>query len=351
MLSNFFKHTKSKVIKPSTKVYRKQVIEGFAIPAIIHNMNYFFVDLDVYENGRVHCWNFEDFDHFVKDVKRGWVTTSIPDGEAISIHGLGTWTIAEGEWLFSNETFITYVQSLIKDLNPHLDNIYKYSEKKVNGIIIGENGNGTIYKDLKKTPNDPFPDKIKGDSVNMFYKSNHEFYLVKVNAFADESIQLSRLETPVELSFLKFEQLVAEEVISTDVPVGASVQIYGLGKFSIQSVDGYAKIDEKVLEVKDLIRELKGEPSTIEICRQLHKDYLENPTIKNRERLKEAYENVPEHQRIYVGDMDTKDIEVRIIIYGDQEIENWSHYRLAKQLGEELPYIRVPKPRDYENNS
>ena len=334
------------MIKPSTRVYRKQVIEGYSIPAIIHNMNYFFVDLDIYENGRVQCWNFEDFDHFVRDVKRGWVTTSIPDGGAISIHGLGNWVIVDGEWLFDKETFIAYVQSLIKDLNPQLDNIYNYSAKKVNGVTIGENGNGTIYKELKKTPNDPFPEKIKGDSINLFYKTNNVWYLIKINAFSDGTIQLSRLETPVEISFAEFERLIAEKIILTDPPVGALVQIHGLGKFSIQSSVGYAKIDEKLLEVRDMIRQLNGEPSIIEICREAYKDYLENPTIRNKEKLKETYENVPEHQRMYVGDMDIKDTEVRMIIYGEQEIENWSHYRLAKELGEELPSIKIPKTRD-----
>lgn len=53
---------------------------------------------------------------------------------------------------------------------------------------------------------------------------------------------------------------------------------------------------------------------------------------------------------MYVGDMDTKDIEVRMIIYGDQEIENWSHYKLAKERGEALPTIIVPKPNDEQND-
>ena len=46
-------------------------------------------------------------------------------------------------------------------------------------------------------------------------------------------------------------------------------------------------------------------------------------------------------------DMDTKDIPVRMIIYGDEEIEHWSHRAVARSLGdEELPTIEVPKPVD-----
>ena len=48
---------------------------------------------------------------------------------------------------------------------------------------------------------------------------------------------------------------------------------------------------------------------------------------------------------MYVGDMDVKDTAVRMIIYGEQEIENWSHYQVAKERGEELPTINIPNPK------
>lgn len=50
---------------------------------------------------------------------------------------------------------------------------------------------------------------------------------------------------------------------------------------------------------------------------------------------------------MYVGDMDTKDVAVRMVIYGEQQIEGWSHRLVARSRGdEELPSIEVPKPRD-----
>ena len=52
-------------------------------------------------------------------------------------------------------------------------------------------------------------------------------------------------------------------------------------------------------------------------CREAYREYLDHPTVANRERLKRVYEEVPEHHRMYVGDMDTKDIPVRTIIYGE----------------------------------
>lgn len=346
MKFNIFKINSGNKTKPSTKVYRKQIIEGYSIPAIIHNGSYFFVDLDVYEDGRVQCWNFEDFEHFEKDVQRGWVVLNIPDNNEISIHSLGTWTIGNGNWQFTKDTFIEYVKELIKDLNPNLDNIYKYRQKKINGITIAENGNGTIFKEHRKTPNDIFPKRIDGAGINLFYKINDAFYLVKVNIFQDGSLELSRLEDPIKLSIEEFEKLITENIIVTNIPIGSTVFVYGLGNFSVLEAFYTASIQDKLLEIKDIQRELKGEPTTIDICRQAYREYINNPTKINQEKLKVAYENVPDHQKMYVGDMDTKDIPIRMIIYGDQEIEKWSHRLLAKEMGEELPTITVPKPED-----
>lgn len=339
------------MINPTTKVYRQKTVEGFSIPAIIRNGSYFFVDLDVYEDGRVNCWNFEDFEHFKKDVRRGWVKLSIPDNEEISINGLGAWTITGGVWIFEQESFIDYVLSLIKKLNPKLKNIYQHSMKKVNGVTISERGNGTIYKTHYDTPDDVCPDKIDGKSTNLFYKVKDEYHLVQLNIFADQTLRLSRLEETVELSFPELEELVTKEIIVTQVPALSRVHIYGLGSFTMKEVQYCADVQQKLLEIRDIIGKLNGAPTSIQLCRQAHTQYISDPTLSNKERLKICYENVPDHQKMYVGDMDTKDVEVRMIIYGEQEIERWSHYQLAKARGEKLPTITIPTPKNKTHNS
>ncbi|MBC9914317.1 DUF7638 domain-containing protein [Chitinophaga varians] len=335
------------MINPTTKVYRKQVVEGFSIPAIIHNGSYFFVDIDVYADGRVDCWNFEDLEHFKKDVSRGWVTLSIPDNKEISIHGLGNWTITNGSWLFNEESFIAHVLNLIKALNPTMENIYHYREKVVKGVRIGDSANGSIYKERKSSPNDLFPEKINGSSVHLFYKVEDEYYLTRVVVFPDSTISLDRLKEPVNITLAELEELVNKGIIVAAVPAGSKVNIHGLGSFTIHKEQYSTDIEDKLLEIQDLIRELRGEPSLVEVCRAAYQQYLNDPTVGNKEQLKISYEAVPDHHKRYVGDMDTKDTAVRMIIYGEQEIENWSHYRVAKAMGEEkLPTIKVPKPKD-----
>ena len=328
------------------KTYRSKIIEGVSIPGIIKNGIYFFVDLEVYEDGRVECWNFEDFEHFKKHVKRGWVSVSIPNGSEISIHSLGDWTINDGSWNYDNDSFIDYVWSIVKQLNPNLTNLYTYSEKKVNGIRIGENGKGNVYKEKKRVPNDPFPERIKGEGINLFLlDANSEYHLVRFDIYSEDSIIVNRFEEPFELTLAQFEEMISEGKVLTELPIGAQVHILGLGKFKIQEENYSEKISEKLLEVKDTIRVLRGEPSTLDVCREVYQQYMDNPTETLKEKLKEAYENIPEHERMYVGDMDVKDTEVRMIIYGEQEIENWSHYQVAKQMGDKLPSINIPKPK------
>lgn len=322
----------------TTKVHREGV-EGWCVPAVIHNGGYYFTHLLAYQNGRIHDWNFEDWEHFKKDVKQGWVVKSIPNGENIHIHGLGKWKIKEGKWLFkSKDAFIHYVEEVVRTMNPKMENLHQYQEKIVNGVRYGERGNGIIYKENHDTL-----EKIEGKSLDLFYQVKDIFYVVQLNIFKDGSLQLARLETPIDLTLEAFEKLVKQRKIRTSLPKNAPVVIYGLGSFVVEAKDWNVKISDKVSEIKEILRKLRGEPTLFELCQQAYETYLQKPTAQNRQRLQEAYEQVPSHERMYLGDMDTKDTIYRMIIYGKQEIENWSHYLLAKHLGQELPSITLPE--------
>ena len=332
-----------------TRVYRQQVLEGFSVPAFIHNGTYYFVNLEVYEDGRVECWNFEDFVSFQRDVHRGWVVVDIPDGEAISIHGLGTWQITQGQWDFTKQTFITYVEGLIQALNPGWQNIHRYSERRVEGVVVGENGGGTIYK--KQEPASFFSPKVDGASLNLFYRQGALYWLVQVNVFADASMQLARLAHPLALTLAELEQLVTQQVVLTQVPKGATVCVYGLGSFVVQETSYVEPVQNKLAELRDMQRRLAGEPTTLDRCLEAYAAYVAKPTASQKEALREAYERVPDHLRSYVGDMDTGDTEVRMILYGEQEIEGWSHYQVAQARGEELPTIILPRPEQEEDEN
>jgi hypothetical protein len=172
--------------------------------------------------------------------------------------------------------------------------------------------------------------------------------LVQVNIFADGLVQLARLETPLDLTLTALRELVIQQVVLTEIPLGARVHVYGLGSFTAGPASYVASVQDKVRELEDMQRTLAGEPTTLDLCRQAYEDYLAHPTAIHKELLRTAYERVPEHLRGYVGDMDTRDTAVRMIVYGEQEIEGWSHYQVAQAQGEELPTIHLPKPQPEE---
>jgi len=58
-----------------------------------------------------------------------------------------------------------------------------------------------------------------------------------------------------------------------------------------------------------------------EKCREIYYEYLVYPCEDARERLRAAYEAVPEHERMYLGDMDSKDWDYRRILFTDEKRE------------------------------
>lgn len=60
----------------------------------------------------------------------------------------------------------------------------------------------------------------------------------------------------------------------------------------------------------DVIALLAGEADILNRCRQAHYDYLVHPGEATRAALRRAYEAVPLHRRMYLGDMDTRDSDI-----------------------------------------
>jgi len=95
------------------RIVRTKTIDGVVTPAFIHNgPSYFFVNLPVYADGLVNCWELVDLPLFKKKLRQGWVTTAVPDGQEIHVHGLGSWTVVDGDWPCSATKFFNRVTEL-----------------------------------------------------------------------------------------------------------------------------------------------------------------------------------------------------------------------------------------------
>jgi hypothetical protein len=339
---------KNKKYKPSIDILpsieRTRVIDGKAVPAFINNYHHFYVNLEVYADGAVDCWELTDLKIFIEKLQQGWVTPQIPDGETISVHGLGEWKVSKGKWIFDSKKFYEYVVSIVKELNPTTQNIFTYEEKKVNGITLGSRADGNIYREEKGDW--LLPERIKGHILHAFLRTDSDkVSLINLIIFKDGKVLISGLAEPLTTDLNSLEELVEQHKVVSEISRNTEVTVYGLGSF-IAEHGRATPIKEKLLEAHDIHAQLNGKPTSIQKCTEAYKHYLATPTIANRDSLREEYEKVPLHTRRFVGDQDTGDIPVRMIIYGDQEIEKWSHYIASQEKGIELPKIVVPRPID-----
>lgn len=188
-----------------TRIYTQREINGLLIPGIIRNDSYFFVDLKVYEDGTIDCWELTDLKTFIDKLNSGWVKTIIPNGKSISIHGLGGWVIDNGVWKYDKQGFFDNVVSTVKTLNPQMTNLYQKVDKKINGVTIRENRNSNIY--TKKDEKDFFSKKILGNGFHLFYLYENKYYLSRVIAYKDGRIEISNIPNPIFISYEEFKKL------------------------------------------------------------------------------------------------------------------------------------------------
>lgn len=308
-----------------TLVYRTQTIHGVKTPGIIQNGGYHYTNFDIYEDGRVNDWNFEDFEHFIDDVKQKWVVTNIPDGEEISCFHLGAWKISDGQWYFTPDTYIEYIKSLVLELNPTWSNIYTFQERKVDGVTVGESGSGTLYKVDTVNVDKYFPKKVLGDCDNhsVFYIIDGVYYLTRLMLFKDKTIVIHGAREEKVLDFDGLKHLIEEGIVCSTPPLGARVIVEYLGEFTIVEESYSNDIKEIFAELEDDYRKMIGEKTFHQICLDALEAYKSNPSDDLKEELKVAYERVPEHLRMYLGDMDTKDGEIIDIIYGPDYWGQW----------------------------
>ena len=181
---------------------------------------------------------------------------------------------------------------------------------------------------------------IKGKALTAFIHNGGTYYLTDIIVFEDAMVECWGLE-----ALEGFKKAVARGWVVTTIPEGANVRVSLLADFTAKKVDCWVNEDDLIKEVEDEIKRLNGEKTSDAICREIYDRFMVDPTEELKEALKNAYEAIPEHKRRFVlGDMDVKDIPIRMIIYGQQELENWSHRLVAKSIGiEPLPSINVPE--------
>jgi len=300
------------------KVYRKQNIEGITIPAVIHNSSYFLISMGVYQDGTIGCWHKSDLYQFQDDLKKGWVVPFVPTGKNISIFELGNFQILDAVWQYDRNGFYQHVQDVVKSLNPDMENIYRTSKREIE----------KWDKHRVRFQATPIPFKlgrelgyrmVEGDTSNIFLRKDGELYATILTIYQDKTV---RIDTEGEKMFTMEEicQMFDENKLCVSPQGREWVKIEGLGKILLDEEKGtYVNLEEKKKEICNLACQVAGEKTAHDACVQAYHQYLEFPSEWNREALRKTYEAVPEHERMYLGDMDSKDSDYRRILFHPEQ--------------------------------
>lgn len=302
------------------KVYRKQTIEGVTIPAIIHNSQFFWENMAVYEDGTVSCWEKVDLEGVPAVLKRGWLTVSVPDGKSISVYGAGCFEIANGKWNFTNESYFEFIKDTVRSMNPELANIYKTTERereKWNRLRIGHTASPTDCKINSKR----FAYHIlDGDGTNVFLQTDGALMVSALYAYADGTFAVDGIDGKF-FTFDEVEKLFKDKELRVAPKDGDIISLGALGTVECASCDSRVKLKEKLKEIENKSLNVQNKPDAHERCIKAYHAYLVEPNDFYKERLREAYEAVPEHERCFLGDMDSRDSDFRRILYTNNKRE------------------------------
>lgn len=300
-------------------IRRTKTIEGTSIPGIINNGgHYFYINVDVYEDGMTNCWELVDLQGLKSKIEATWLSPMIPAGNPLSIHGLGAYTVEEASWNFNEKSYYEHIKQTIRLLNPEFLNIYEISNReyelqatrKVN--LMPKSSDYYVASEL-------FYQTVEGNGFHIFMKYEGENYLVNVVVYKDGRVVIYNLPSEMEYKLEEMGAWFADGTFFTAFDARTLIRILNFGNVLLSPPVYSSDVEEKLKELNDIHQKLNERKTTLEECTAAYHLYLENPNEFNRKNLKTKYELVPEHERMYLGDMDSKDWDYQRIIYSPDE--------------------------------
>lgn len=306
-----------------TKVVRHQRIEGISLAGIVNNGGYYYSDVEVYEDGRIDVWGMEDLATIKSrlTIPSLQLMAQIPDGETLSIHGLGDYRVKNTVWRHTRESYYQLILETVKRLNPEMANLYYCTEREQ--ALWRERQVKLIAKSSPfRVVNERFYETEVGQSSRFFLRRKDENYLVNAVVYKSGQVQISCPFFDFLITLGEFKQRVKSGEFFTEFTEETTIQLAELGVVTFE-VDEYGyteTIADKLEEMEVEYEKLNGN-DRLQICRNAYHDYLEYPNERLRERLHKAWLDVPESMRCYLGDMDSRDSDYRRILFTDKKRE------------------------------
>lgn len=298
------------------KIYRYQRVEGKYFPGIINNVNYFFTTVALYEDGVIDCWKKVEFQDIKNVIEKGWLCCEAPNGKNISIFQVGNYTIKSAKWKYNKETYYKTIIDNLKELNPKIENINKITRE-----IPEEDYKKEILflsKPFRLEHKINFHQWFNGDNTFIFYNLGGQLYLTTLTAYEDKTFEIGLLEEKY-FSLEEIKEMFEKNILTTEVKDRFFIKYFA--EIEIEKINYFVEKSQKFKEIEDMMKKVCEEETTLELCREAYFEYLADPCDYTKEKLRKAYEAVPEHERIYLGDMDSKDWDYQRILYSDEKRE------------------------------
>lgn len=332
------------VMRASLPILRRDEPDGRAVSGrrlrvIVHNGAYFHTNADVFADGLIDCWGAVDRALFARKLSDDCgdvgppIVTEVPGGADVSTHGLGSvhvfgapsWIAARADVL---RAAMLVVRALAEPGRPLVDMQGSATELR-GGVRHAKRGL------LRARPYRRGQDgaAIEGEELPLFVLEDGPATLARWVLYADGSSRV--VGDPWDPSPLQPFEAVAARVgrdLTTEVPAHTVLSLPGVGCFQLGPGPRFhVEPGERVREARDLLAQLRGEPGAGARCRAAFTAYEREEARPEtdpgraaalaaaRDVLRQAYEAVPEHTRLYLGDMDSKDWPIRRALYGPQE--------------------------------
>lgn len=163
-------------------------------------------------------------------------------------------------------------------------------------------------------------ERIEGTWRPAFIHNGGTYFLTDLLVYADGMIDCWGLVTLEE-----FADKLASGWVATELPEGGQASAHHLASWKFAEPQMWLTPEMLLGEIRDEIEKLNGRPDSSERCLAVVDVFRRDPSEENRAALREAYEAIPEHLRIYaLGDQDRKDFPLRVLVTGPgTEIERW----------------------------
>lgn len=291
---------------------RPDPADGISMPCFIHNGNYYLSSLDVFADGSFDAWEFKDRKFLLESLKSGWVRMSPPDGARVSVHNLGSFAVSRADWSHDDDETFARAISLLDELNPVVDGRRQRELVDFKGTDV-ELRDGARYAKMGLSDAQPYrladgERRIAGRRVHVIDCRGDIAALEWMTVYADGLFQLGegRLWHRQEVTDA-FES----GALLTHVDDDSALRLHDLGVVHVTQGFWSTTWQERIKEFADLLVQLQGSTGVVQQTRLALEAYDANPTPETREHLRECYFAVPEHLRLYCGDMDSKDWPIR----------------------------------------